>query len=272
MSNPTAALCSIAFWAIALPVQSEAVKELLRNPGFEGKMYIQPGLHKRVPVSWSGSWKSKGEASLVEDEQVCRSGRHCVRLAEMAIHQEVKPIEIGKPYRCRVWLKGEGKAGCLFYRYGVEADGKQGFLGTIGWKIKQLPLTDQWELFSTQIVFTDPHVRSIAVAIWGGPLVYADDASFTLVPERSLLERITDSRIEKERGKYDSLFQRAPQVREKLGGDLALLHRDLDGLEAKLKESQIEPEEEFDLERRFQAIQDRYEALAVKLAFEEVLQ
>jgi len=272
MSNPTAALHSVAILTIALSGQSAPAGELLKNPGFEDQMYTQPGLHKRVPVSWSGSWKSKGEVSLVEDEPLCRSGRHCVKLAGMSIHQEVKPIEIGKPYHCRVWVKGQGKARCMFYRYGVKADGKQGFLGSIGWKIKPLPLTDEWQLFSTQIEFTDPHVRSIAVAICGGPLVYADDASFTLAAERSLLERVTDSRIEKERGKHDSLFKRAPQIREKLGDELALLHRELDDLKANLRGKQIEPEEEFDLERRFQAIQERYEALAVKLAFEEVLQ
>ena len=272
MSNRAAALCSVALLTIALPAQSAKAGELLKNPGFEGKMYTQPGLHKSVPASWSGSWKGKGEASLVDDEPFCRSGRHCVKLADLSIHQEVKPIEIGKPYRCRVWVKGEGKARCMFYQYGVKADGKQGFLGSIGWKIKPLPLTDKWQLFSTQIEFTDPHVRSIAVAICGGPVVYADDASLTLAEERSLLERVNESRIEKERAKHDSLFERAPQVREKLGRELALLHQSLDGLKANLTGKQIEPEGEFDLERRFQAIQDRYEALAVKLAFEEVLQ
>ena len=93
-----------------------------------------------------------------------------------------------------------------------------------------------------------------------------------------MFARVTLFEIDTLRTSVDTVLEQfkelvVPEARKRLGGVLAKLYARLDALRKRLEATKrVRPEQEFDLEREFQAINKDYDALAVKLAFEEVLQ
>ena len=251
-------------------VWSEEVREILKNPGFEDGLYLQGGLNVKVPKHWMKNFQSKGSVILVEDSKMARSGNKCVKMENATIHQFPIKIEVGKTYLCRIWLKGEGTAKILIYRYSKNP--KEG-IPTFGWKWKSLILTSQWQLYQTKYTVANEKVDNIAFAIWGGQLAYyADDASLKVFDERSLLERISTSDIEKEKEKYSRFFQISPELKEEFSFQLENIYQRVDKLKKELSSREISPELEFDLEMEFERLGQEYRKVCEKIKFAEILQ
>ena len=280
-------LCS---FVTVTPLAGEDATELLVNPGFEEGTFKLPVGHAAagldMPKGWFMNWAYWGYAEVVKDPAVAHSGKQCLMVQYRVDPERQKgyqyvnmcsdkiAVEYGKKYLVQIWVKG-GKIGSplevAVYEYGK--DRKNNGFGDIS-PLSPVNLSDKWQLY--RAVYTPKLPELDKAIVWlttyyedTSPMWF-DDASVRIWDGRSLLERINDSAIEKERSDRIKEVSAKPTIKSKYLERLNRIYSQVDALKASLAKD-ASPEAEFEGSRKFDGLVKEHQTFSNDLKVDLIM-
>lgn len=227
-------LAVLSFVIICWPARAEQTVELLRNPGFEGKI-IQPkkdlrrGRYNWAKGNWPEGWTLQAafncRMEVVSGEAERRSGQ-AIRLDQLDGHYariytlEQIRVRDGVEYTFRFWARGKGEATCFMYQYsrsGAHLGGACGFR-----RDEKKTLSDEWQQFVHTYTPSDEDVGRIVVGIEliGRDSVGCfDDVSFTVDTDKYPMPRSALKATARLTGKGVKLYVNGNMVQVEAGGE-----------------------------------------------------
>jgi hypothetical protein len=272
------------------------LSNIVKNGDFErAPLHKMPKGHPAkdllLPPGWNMSWSFWGFAKLAKNADTAKSGKNALLVSypkgidpkrkekydKSTIQSELTPVEHGVKYMVKAWFKGgelNAKPAFSIQEYDNSNPKKPKYLG---WRpkllkpVKQIKLSDQWQLFIGEYTPSKPTANSAMLLITNGSAnpLWIDGVAMRKADDCRLSAKIADSEMAGDKKKWERLFSKNRELRRKYGRKLGRVYNSLKKLLKKLKTEEndktLTPDREHEFECQYDALAQKYNKIKTEI-------